>query len=130
MAYEGGIEYIGIGSAFRWSQISFPSAKSSQAGIGLYMELRKPVRRLNSEDVHEDGQKLTFDGENPDKDNKTWAQELELAIVGRKEQFGGEDRIYVLIVKPCSTSSAYERVGAGYIEESYISDVQKIEKVI
>lgn len=63
---------------------------------------------------------MRFDGENPNKDDKTCTQELKFAIIGR-EKFHGEDaRVYVLIVKPSSAGSAYERVGVGYVLERHI----------
>lgn len=119
MAYEGGIEYIDIEDKFEGSQISFPSAESSQSGISLNMELREPVRALQWEDVDEDEQLLRFDGENPDKDDKTCTQELKFAIIG-DEELHGKVRVYVLIVKPCSAGNAYERVGAGYVLKRHI----------
>lgn len=124
MAYEGGIEYIDIKNHFRGSQISLPSAEDSQSSTGLYMELREPAGRLNWEDVNEDGEKLTFDGENPDKDNKTCTQELKFAIVGWERR--DDTRVYVLIIKPYSTESAYERVGVGYVLERHMSDVRGV----
>lgn len=128
MAYEGEIEYINIKNDYRHdfqkNQISFPSAESSQSGTGLDMELRELVRGLKWEDMNEDGQQLTFDGETSDKDNKTCAQELKLAIVGRGKLRGsGKVWVYGLIIKPCSVGSAYERVGVGYVREIHISDV-------
>ncbi|KAF2137772.1 uncharacterized protein K452DRAFT_257240 [Aplosporella prunicola CBS 121167] len=124
MAYEGEIEYIDIGDGFIGSQIPFPSAESSRSSTGLDMELREPVRGLKWEDTNEDEQQLTFDGENPNKDNKICAQELKLAIVGCTSLSGERGFwVYVLIVRPCSAGSTYERVGAGRILERYMNDV-------
>lgn len=120
MAYEGGIKYIEIGDDIQKSQISFPSAESSQSGISLDMELREPVRELQWEDVDEDEQLLRFDGETPDKDDKTCTQKLKFAIIGREVLHAEEVQVYVLIVKPCSAGNAYERVGAGYVLERHI----------
>lgn len=85
MAYEGGIEYIDIRKDFQENRVSFPSTESPQSRIGLDMELRELVTRLDLEDINKDGKQLIFDGENPDKDNKTWAQELKLAIVALRD---------------------------------------------
>lgn len=124
MAYKGGIKYIDLPDHFEKNQIPFPSGESSQSGPWLHMELREPAGRLNWEDVNEDGKQLTFDGENPDKDNKKCTQELKLAIVGREKRDG--KRVYVLIVvKPHSEESAYERVGVGYVLERHMSHIQE-----